>query len=39
MKLKLTGPVVRDVDLTNRKYLHPNASASASVLMSLLTCS
>ena len=28
MKLKLIGPVVRDVELTKRKYFHPNAAAS-----------
>ena len=28
MKLKLTGFAVKDVELTNRKYLHPNATAS-----------
>ena len=28
VKLKLTGLVVRDVELTKRKYLHPNATAS-----------
>ena len=28
VKLKLTGLVVRDVELTKRKYLYPNATAS-----------
>ena len=28
MKLKLTGLVVRDVELTKRKYLHHNGTIS-----------
>ena len=28
MKLELTGLVLRGVELTKRKYLHPNATAS-----------
>jgi len=28
VNLKLTGLVVRDVELTRRKYFHPNATAS-----------
>ena len=28
VELKLTGLVVRNVELTKRKYLHPNATAS-----------
>ena len=28
VKLKLTGLVVRDVELTKRKYFHPNTTAS-----------
>ena len=28
MKLKLTGLIVGDVELTKRKYLHPNTTAS-----------
>ena len=28
MKLKLTGLVVRDVELIKRKFLHPNATTS-----------
>ena len=28
VKFRLTGLFVRDVELTKRKYLHPNATAS-----------
>ena len=41
MKLKLTGLVVRDVELTKRKYFHPNATASthATTTVTIITTS
>ena len=39
MKLKLTGLVVEDVELTKRKYLHPNATASTHTTPTIITTS
>ena len=37
VKLELTGLVVRDVEQTKRKYLHPNATTSTHTTVTSMT--
>ena len=39
VKLKLTRLVVRHVELTKRKYLHPNANTSTHTTVTMITTS